>query len=737
MEITVAVSIAIIVGLWLLNQVFNAIVSRAINAVLDKVIAFFRRILGPKPSAIKDSDAQEALPSLDTLIASSALYSLPPDITDFTGRVDQMTEVTGLLERAVEGGGTAVVISAVAGMAGVGKSALAIHAAHQLKDSFPDGQLYVNLRGAEGEPLDPFDVLAGFLRDQGIDDQSMPKDLPGRGNLYRSQLTDKQALVLLDNAKDEAQVRPLLPGSPTCAVLITSRQSLDALEGATPLNLAVMTKEEALDLLGRLAGRERITAEKEAAKRIAELCGYLPLALRIAGGRLRSRPKWTMGDYAKRLSDERRRLEQLQLGDLDVRASFTISYGELSPEDARLFRLLGLLVGQDFEPRVAAALLGSEQEEAEDAVERLVDAQLLEPADQGRYRFHDLVRLFARDCLAQEETEEASQAARLRVVEWYLGMSGATGRLLEPEPRRQQAKTLVEQTDQSFEAVERGLTLTALTWFETEYTGLLAAVDWAHRGEAWEPVWRLASNLYYFFEIRARWADWERTHQLALEATRQAGDREAESVTLGNLGLVYLNQGRWDEAIEHYQTILTIFPELGDRHGEAQILNSLGIVYRNMGRWDEAIEQFQASLTIKRELGDRHGEAQNLNNLGIAYAQQDRLDEAIEQFRASLTIKRERGDRRGEGKTLTNLGSVYREQVRWDEAIECYEQGLAICREMGDRHGEGLTLLNMGVLYVKRGQPEKAVPLWQEALAKLHPDSPDHKRVSEWLEAAE
>jgi len=350
-------------------------------------------------------------------------HQLPPDITDFTGRRKELGKVTRLLKRAAQARGTAVVISAVAGMAGVGKSALAIHAAHALKDSFPDATLYVNLRGAYDQPVPPTEALAGFLRALGVADSVMPECLDERAALYRSRLDGKRALVLLDNAYDEAQVRPLLPGSPTCAVLVTSRARLSALEGAEALNLEVMPETEALSLLQKLAGAERIKADPEAAKRIVKLCGYLPLAIRIAGGKLKGKPHWTLAEYVSRLSGQRERLKQLKLGDLEVRASFAISYRYLEPADARLFRLLGLLAGPYFAPDVAGALVEAEAEAAGEALERLVEAQLVEAGGGGRYKFHDLVHLFARERLEEEESTGEQQAARLRLTKFYLAVS--------------------------------------------------------------------------------------------------------------------------------------------------------------------------------------------------------------------------------------------------------------------------------------------------------------------------
>lgn len=360
------------------------------------------------------------------------LSQLPPDLVDFTGREAQSAQVRDLLEWQP----TAVVISAIAGKGGVGKTTLAIHVAYQVRHRFPDGQLYVNLRGAEAQALEPADVLAEFLRSLGVQPTAIPDGLAERAGLYRARLSDRRILVVLDNAADEAQVRPLLPGSPGCAVLVTSRRRLAGLEGAATVDLDVMEPDQAIELLGKVAGSERVAAEPEAASMLAHLCGYLPLAVRIAGARLAARRHRRLAGYATRLQDERRRLGELRAGDLEVRASFALSYQALSKDEQQMFRLLGLLNGPDFAAWVAAALLDCALEVAEDLVERLVDAQLLEAGGEDatgliRYRFHDLLRVFARERLREEEPPTIQQGALERVLTTYLVLAERAGARLE------------------------------------------------------------------------------------------------------------------------------------------------------------------------------------------------------------------------------------------------------------------------------------------------------------------
>jgi tetratricopeptide (TPR) repeat protein len=575
-----------------------------------------------------------------SLAKFASLHRLPPDIANFTGRQAELESVTALLGQASKSGETGHNISVLTGMAGVGKSALAIHAAYQLKPDFPDAQLYVNLRGTESQPLEPSQVLAGFVRSLGVGDRSIPETLTQRSDLYRSLLSGKRALVLLDNALDEAQVRPLLPDSSTCAVIVTTRKPLADLEGAAILEVDEMT-QEALDLLQNLVG-VCTPSELEAAKNVIDLCSRLPLAIRITAGTLKNKANWRFEDCADKLADERERLLSLRLSDLAVRVSLALSYQELDANTARLFRLLGLLIGSNFTPALAGALLESDSAIAEESVKHLVDVQLLEPANEGRYRFHDLVRLFARGQLAQEEASEARQAARLRISRWYLETSEAMDLALNPETRRQLAQVLVEGKNQSIEATEQKLFLAALNWFEIERTNVLASIEWANQAKARELVASLAKNLVNFFNIYGYWTDWEQTHLLALEAIRtledlpesdapsdriSSGYREAQTLT--NLGNVYSLQSDWQKASDCYEKSLGIFRELGDNPGIAKAMGNLANVYSRQGDWVKASDCYEQSLDIFRELKDSYGEGQTLANLGILYAQQSNQEKAI------------------------------------------------------------------------------------------------------------
>jgi transcriptional regulator with XRE-family HTH domain len=440
---------------------------------------------------------------------------LPPAVADFTGRTEQVTQLGGLLASTGDGrAGAAVVVSAVAGHAGIGKTALAIHVAHQLRDRFPDGQLYVNLHGAQQQSLPATLVLGRFLRALGVNGAAIPEDGEEREALYRALLADRRVLVVLDNAASEAQVRPLLPGTPGCGVLVTSRARLAGLEAARVVHLDVLEEPQAVGLLGRIAGAERVAAEPDAATQIVGFCGRLPLAIRVAGARLAARPGWPLTQLAELLADARRRLDQLAAGDLEVRASLALSYQALSVEQQRALRLLGLLEVADFSAWLAGPLLGIGHDQAEALVEGLADAQLLElaavdPTGASRYRFHDLVRLYARERSAAEDGQEERRVAVARVTAGWLALAEQADARL---PITANVVSFGGAAGWLFpRALVERLLADPLAWFELERANLLAAVELAAAAGLEEPPWELVGCVTSFFLLRSYWASWTRS----------------------------------------------------------------------------------------------------------------------------------------------------------------------------------------------------------------------------------
>ena len=627
-------------------------------------------------------------------------HRLPPDIADFTGRIGYIQEIEALLQQGK--------IVAMNGMGGVGKSALATHVAHQLTPQFPDAQLYVDLRGQSEFSLEPQQVLIQFLQAlTGRDESQLPTDLDGLAGLYRSVLSNQKALIVLDNARDKLQIQPLLPGSASCGVIVTSRQPLGSLQGAQLLQLGAMSPEEGLDYLKQQLGLVRVQAELAAAQEIVGLCGRLPLALAIAGGALKEETTWTLTNYGARLRDEQRRLERLQLDDLDVRASFNLSYARLAETEQQLFAAAGCLPGVNFGEAVAAAVLEWETEITQETLLRLVRVRVLE-GTEGRYQFHDLMRLFARDKL--EATKQETTLGR--ALDWYCENADFLGNGLNPVECRQLAQELAAESKDSPEEWEQALPRMALDWFEAEQSNWVAVMQQLQRLEREDKAVALAANLARFFTLRSHWADWVTTHEIAIACGEEAGNKTGVAQTLNNLGLVYADQGKWQEAIAAYEQSLETNRQLADVHGEAQTLGNLGLVYHQQGKLPEAISVFDQDLQISCELRDIHGVAQTLNNLGSVYRQQGKLPEAISAYEQSLQTKRELGDVHGVAVTLNNLGLVYSDQGKWHEAIASFEQSLQTFRELGDVQGIAQAIMNLGLVYYQQGK-------WQEAIASF------------------
>jgi tetratricopeptide (TPR) repeat protein len=642
-------------------------------------------------------------------------HQLPPDVAGFTGREAELSKLRALV---AEGASGTVVISAIAGTAGVGKTALAVHLAHQLAPDFPDAQLYVNLHGYEhGQRLNPAQVLDRFLRALGVPPDVLPKQLDEQAARYRGLLAGRRILVVLDNASSAEQVRPLLPASASCLVLVTSRDRLAGLvaaEGAKVLMLDVLAPSEALDLMSRTAGSERVSAEPEAAGEVVRLCACLPLAVRIAGARLATRPGMSLADLAKRLSDERARLEELSAGDVGVRASFALSYQALHPEAARMFRRLGLIPGPGFSLGVSAALIDGTWEEAETLLEGLVDAHLIEATSvSGRYRFHDLLRLYAREQLESDETDQDQDRALRRILEWYLDTTDAAQQFLTPGRRRLTHRPTGRWT--------HGPTIAglgdALAWLEEERASLVAATHQATERGLHSIAWQLSDALGTFLALRSYYADGQNTNEVGLAAARKARNRQAEAWIMCNLGHSYRDLGKCNEAVELHQRSLATFRSLEDAECVARVLTALGRDYVALGRSEEAIVCLQQALATSRRMGYAYREGVTLEYLGVAYRAVRQPEQAIDCFERSLEICRQLGGRWSEGSTLRNLGQVYGDLCRFEEAIDCYKESLVISREVGRRWGEGRALELLGLALQHTEGVEAARACWDEALA--------------------
>jgi DNA-binding SARP family transcriptional activator/tetratricopeptide (TPR) repeat protein len=647
---------------------------------------------------------------------------LPPDAAAFTGREPELTLVDKVLGTA--GPARPAVILAIDGAGGIGKSALAVHAAHRLAAAgqFPDGQLYVDLQGASDQlaPLAPLEVLGRFLRSLGTAPAAIPGEPEEAAARFRSLAAQRRLLVVLDNARDAGQVAPLLPGAPGCGVLVTSRRLLASLDGGHHLHLDVLSPEEAMVLLGRLAGHERMAAEPAAAAEVARWCGYLPLALRIAGARLAARPGWTVRTLADRLADARCRLDELELADRGVRASFAVSYQQLSdsadPLDrqaAAAFPLLGLLDSPDVGVAVVARLLDGSVAATERVLERLVDARLLETSTPGRYRLHDLLRLYARESVVPQHPESDQAAALGRAFGFYVSTVWHTWTVVSPSDHR------LARADARWAqgGLEFSDATAALDWLEAERTNLVAAVRQAATIPGLDAAAvQLALGLFAFLLLRNYWQDLMEVDHAALGVARRLGDRACQALAHTDLGAAYGRQGRYAQAANSLCDGLAIFRELGDRPGQAVSLNNLGCVNDLQGRYDQALACLQESLSIRRELDDRCGQGICLSNLGDVYRRQGRYDQALARLQQGLAISRELGGRQCEANSLNNLGLVHQAQGRYEQALACLQQSLAIGQELGDRRVQTDSLLYLGRLYQRQGRYDEALANLRESL---------------------
>ncbi|MEZ0094444.1 BTAD domain-containing putative transcriptional regulator [Streptacidiphilus sp. EB129] len=673
----------------------------------------------PSPAAARDAAPAAAG---DRLRPAQLLADLP----DFTGRTAAVERLEALLAKAAtEPVGGPVVLSAIDGAGGMGKTSLAVHVAHRMLHYFPDGQLQIDLHGVGGAPADPDDVLARFLRGLGVPPDRIPADPEERGALYRSTLAGRRVLVLLDNVRDAAQVRPLLPGSGGCSVLITSRSSLPGLDGACRLTLDVLEQDEALALFTRIVGSDLADAEPEAVEAVLGVCAGLPLAIRIAAARLIARPGWTVKDLAERLGDERYRLSELTVEDRAVRACFAVSYRDLPADQARAFRLLGLCDGPSIGVPAAAALLALPVAATEQLLDALVGVHLLQPRENGHYRLHDLLRVYAAECAQAEEPQQERDAATGRMLGWYLHTSAAASRVLNPNRRH----VVLDPPEADRPALEFADFDRALAWCESERANLVAAVAQAARAGRHEIAWKLPITMWDLFNLRSQHQDRIVCNEIALDGARATGDLEATAWVLNTLSSAYQAAGRLTEASGCLFQALEIRGRLGDLRGEGSCLINLGYVQIEMGRPAEAVPMLERALEIFRGLGVRAAEAVSLMNLGEAHKQLGNLTTALGHHREALAINRETADRFTLGRAMANVADTLCALGRFDEAAELAAEGHTTNQEAGNRVDEAIALDVLGQIHAARGEAAPAVRHWRDAHAILtelgHPRAVD------------
>ncbi|MGW5640317.1 ATP-binding protein [Streptomyces sp. NPDC003832] len=645
---------------------------------------------------------------------------LPPDAADFIGRTEETAWATALLEQVRDPLRTAPPIGVISGRSGTGKTALAVHVGHRTAALFPDGQLFVDLRASDSEPVRTADALARLLRALGVDPETPARDEEDLLGLYRTHIARRRVLLVLDNAVSEALLRPLLPPGGGSAVLITARRRLVALEGAAHLDLRVPSETEAMDLLARVAGPARPALDPDRAAEIVALCGRLPLAVRIAGARLAARPHWTPARLVSRLRDEHRRLDELQAGDLEVRASLGMGYADLHQRQQRALRRLALMDLPDFAAWVAGPLLDVSEDDAEDAVEQLVDCHFVEVVgtdESGgtRYRIHDLAREYARErCLADEGREERETAVR-RLVDRWLDMAriaaahgpGGASRLLSVTAAGGAGSA--GDGGPSGPATPSGapthLTDEPAAWFAAEQPCLLAAVIHCADHGMFDAARELAATLMAASAALYNQFDaWSRSHDVALAAVRRGGDVEGEAWLLNGLGQLRLEQDRFDEAHAFFALALRLFEEQSVRTGRAGALAGMGAARREQAHFDEALTLLNSALDLYREPEDIASIAHVLYGIGYVHREQGRDDEAWEALSRAHRLYVTAWDRHGEALALRSLGLCHRARGDLAAAEPLLRQSLAIFEETDDAFGIMYASLSLAKVEFRQGR---------------------------------
>jgi DNA-binding SARP family transcriptional activator len=684
--------------------------------------------LGVEPGAALQQLHQQILAADPELVATAAAeviaevgamtgtrrplpVQLPHQIPDFTGRAAELDRLDALVTGPHENIGTSVVITSIAGTAGVGKTALAVHWAHRISEEFPDGQLYVNLRGFDptGSAMKPAEAIRGFLDAFGVTPQQLPTSLEAQAALYRSLLAGRRVLILLDNAADEDQVRPLLPGSPGCLVIVTSRNELRGLivtEGAQPVLVDLMSVAEARQLLSRRIGVSRVAAEAQAVDSIIALCARLPLALMLVAARAATHPGFRLSAFATELSEAGGSLDSFDSEDqaTNVRAVFSWSYQRLSVSGQRLFRLLGLHFGPDVSLPAVVSLAGMPKEQVRHALAELTRAHLVSERFPGRFAFHDLLRAYATEVAYAHDPDDYRYAARYRVLDRPF-TPGAAGVEVTPESPPDQKQ--------------------ALAWFKSEHAVLLAVLRHATGFDT--HIWQLAWALASFFEYQGHWRDWRDSQTMALDASLRLSDKQAQALSHGLLGSAFVQLSDYDYARAHLQYALGMYSELGDNAGQAYAHHSLARMLERQGLYSEALPHAREALTLFKAAGNDIGRARALNAVGWFHAQLGDYTQALDCCQQALDLQREIDDRFGQAETYDSLGYLHGHLGHQQKATACYQQAVNLYEELGDRYNEADTLVALGDVYQSFGNSESARFAWQRALAIL--EQLDHPRA--------
>jgi DNA-binding SARP family transcriptional activator/tetratricopeptide (TPR) repeat protein len=660
---------------------------------------------------------------------------LPADLDAFTGRDAALQTLDRLLEDRDASVSPAVVIATIAGTAGVGKTALAVHWAHRVADRFPDGQLHVDLRGFDpsGSPMGPAEAVRGFLDALQVPPRQIPASLEAQAGLYRSLLAGRRMLVLLDNARDAGQVAPLLPGGSGCLVLVTSRNQLPGLVaavGAHPVALDLLGRGEAVRLLARRLGDDRVTADPDATDELVTRCAGLPLALAVVAARAATHPEFPLAALAGQLREARDGLDGFDGGDVatDVRAVFSWSYRALGADAARLFRLLGLHPGPDVGAAAAASLAGRPAAQVRPLLAELARAHLVTEHVPGRYALHDLLRAYAAELAHTPDADGDRRAATHRLLDHYLHTAHGADLLLY-----QYAEPITLAPPEPGVAAERlGGHDEAMAWFTAEHRVLLATIEQAARDGFDRHTCQLAWTLFVYLHRRGRWHDRAATQHAALDAARRLGDRGAQARAHRYLGSAYADLGRHQDAHLHLRRALELCGEVGDPAGEAWTHHYRDLAYGLQGRDTDALDAALRALDLFQAAGDRVGRAIALSDVGWYHGRLGHHQQALAFCSQALGLHQELDNLPYQAHTLSCLGDTHHHLGDQPEAIDRYRQALALFREVGDRFGEASALARLGELHRDAGDPDAAREAWQAAraiLGELDPSAADQVRT--------
>jgi tetratricopeptide (TPR) repeat protein/transcriptional regulator with XRE-family HTH domain len=691
--------------------------------------------LGDKPPTAELAHRCDEVFETDGMLVALAggkelprLAQLPAAAATFVGRDAELRQLEGVLLHDNLAPGAPRLV-AIDGPPGAGKTATALRLAHQVKASFPDGQLYVNLHGyaPNDSPAEPTTVLEEFLLALGQPIDSIPASPDQRAALYRSLLDGRKVLLVLDNARDSQQILPLLPGSTGCAVLVTGRTRLVGLDASNRqrLTLGPLTDQESVTLLRSIVGVDRADGEPDAVRALAQWCGNLPLALRIAAERVATHPHHAIAELVDELADESERLNSLaaEESSTTVRAVFSWSYRDLGSEVARAFRLLGLHRGPHISVDAAAALIGASAPDTRRLLDRLVSVHLVEGIARDRYRVHDLLRVYAAERANAEESDDRRLLATRRMLDWYLRACFAANHELAP----QRHDPVLGPPEFDLPAINFTSYDDALSWCETEMANLVAATQLAVDVGENTTAWKLPAGCWNYLFLRKRWAAWVSAHEAGLIGAQRAHDRFGEAWVLNNLAHAHRELRRYDEARALLERALSIRDEIGDLIGQAWSQAALAFVDVDLGHYRAAVDQLQQALEIRAKISEnnddpeivvanRHGQGIALANLGDVYRELSRFDESLTCLHEALDIFREIVDPHGEGYALVKLGDTYRQLHRTDAALRAYHEALITRREIGDRWGEAETLHSTGSALWENGERVTAVDYWRQAI---------------------